>query len=237
MMVIVTAVGFPILQANRLVRDERGVNATRASENIGESIRRAIEASGRANTGPRSRADCARAHDDEGQRGTHRQRYRGRSPFQNGYTLTPMITVFIPRVLWSDKPAIPTGQILNRTFHVSEATETFISPSHLGELYCELRMDWGLHRNELRRIAARNAWQQIRSVAGCDHHACADSGCYRKATHTGFRGTSLRQPMSCGCARSSGSASPLGVCQGAKITQRISGRKCRAVAGTAAAIS
>ena len=55
--------------------------------------------------------------------------------FQNGYTLTPILTAFVPRLIWPDKPDVQTGQIMNRVFQISEVEDTHISPSHLGELY------------------------------------------------------------------------------------------------------
>jgi hypothetical protein len=135
LMLVVLAVGFPILQANRVVRDERAENSTKASENVFEALQRALQAKERTNTG-RDRAQTAlerlttKTSVEIIVRGTGTI-----TPFQHGYTLTPIITTFIPRLLWSDKPSIPTGQIMNKEFHISDATETYVSPSHLGELY------------------------------------------------------------------------------------------------------
>jgi hypothetical protein len=56
-------------------------------------------------------------------------------PYQNGYTLWPLATVFIPRLIWPDKPGVETGRLVNKVFRVSDQAETNISPSHLGELY------------------------------------------------------------------------------------------------------
>jgi len=56
-------------------------------------------------------------------------------PFQHGYTLEPVLAAFVPRILWTDKPDIPTGRIINKVFHVTDQEETYISPSHIGELY------------------------------------------------------------------------------------------------------
>jgi hypothetical protein len=55
--------------------------------------------------------------------------------FQHGYTLTPLLATFIPRILWSDKPDVPTGQLVNKQFHVTEGDDVYISPTTLGELY------------------------------------------------------------------------------------------------------
>jgi hypothetical protein len=141
LMLVVVAVGFPVLQANRVVRDERAVNSTKASENLALIFEKVLQAKDRANTG-RERAQTALERLTT--KSSVELLVRGTgviSPFQHGYTLMPMITTFIPRLLWPNKPSIPTGQILNKEFHVSAGTDTYISPSHLGELYWNF--GWG----------------------------------------------------------------------------------------------
>jgi hypothetical protein len=56
-------------------------------------------------------------------------------PFQDGYTLTPILAAFIPRLIWPDKPDVPTGRLVNKAFTFAEQEETYISPSHIGEMY------------------------------------------------------------------------------------------------------
>jgi len=56
-------------------------------------------------------------------------------PFQHGYTLIPLITSPIPRIVWPSKLDIQVGQLLNKKFHVTDTATTYISPSHIGELY------------------------------------------------------------------------------------------------------
>ena len=56
-------------------------------------------------------------------------------PYQNGYTLLPLLTVFIPRFIWPEKLDIQTGQLVDKVFHVTGLGEVYISPSQLGELY------------------------------------------------------------------------------------------------------
>jgi hypothetical protein len=56
-------------------------------------------------------------------------------PFKMGATFEPLLYVFLPRVLWSEKPGGNSANLLNREFHISEDPDTFISPSHLGEWY------------------------------------------------------------------------------------------------------
>jgi hypothetical protein len=132
---VIIVAGFPILQANRVVRDERGENPAAASTHIIEGIQRAFQATTRTSKGSTRTQSALERATTKGSveiivRGTGSVR-----PFQEGYTLTPMVTAFIPRLLWSDKPSIATGQIMNKEFNVSEGTDTYISPSHLGELY------------------------------------------------------------------------------------------------------
>jgi hypothetical protein len=57
--------------------------------------------------------------------------------FQHGATMTPLLATFIPRFIWTDKPDVATGRVVNKAFHVTEAeySDTYISPSIPGELY------------------------------------------------------------------------------------------------------
>jgi hypothetical protein len=55
--------------------------------------------------------------------------------FQNGYTLSLYFTGFVPRFLWPDKPDSSVGKLVNSEFQVSENPDTYISATHIGELY------------------------------------------------------------------------------------------------------
>ena len=55
--------------------------------------------------------------------------------FQDGYTLSLYFTGFVPRFIWPDKPDSSVGKLVNREFQVSEDPDTYISATHLGELY------------------------------------------------------------------------------------------------------
>jgi hypothetical protein len=57
------------------------------------------------------------------------------APFQNGHTLSLFFTAFVPRYWWNDKPDTSVGQLMNREFKVSEDRDTYISATHIGELY------------------------------------------------------------------------------------------------------
>lgn len=55
--------------------------------------------------------------------------------YQDGYTLSILLYAFIPRFLVPDKPSTSIGQLFNREFKISEDPDTYISTSHVGELY------------------------------------------------------------------------------------------------------
>jgi hypothetical protein len=55
--------------------------------------------------------------------------------YQGGDTLVHIFTSFIPRIIWPDKPDSSVGQLFNREFQVSADPNTYISATHLGELY------------------------------------------------------------------------------------------------------
>jgi hypothetical protein len=60
----------------------------------------------------------------------------GRSAeFQDGYTLSLLLYAFIPRLILPNKPDSSVGQMFNREFHFSEDRDTYISVTHLGELF------------------------------------------------------------------------------------------------------
>ena len=56
-------------------------------------------------------------------------------PFQEGRTLVAIPLAFIPRIIWPDKPDVSTGQLFNHEIIQGEVADTYISPSHVGELY------------------------------------------------------------------------------------------------------
>jgi len=126
---------FPVFQAYRAVVTGNGVARTEVLANLGKTLEKVFEATDRVNSG-RGRAQTflerlsLKASVQMIVNGT-----ANGIPYQRGYTLTPILSAFIPRILWSDKPDIPTGRIVNRVFHVTDQDETYISPSHLGEMY------------------------------------------------------------------------------------------------------
>jgi hypothetical protein len=136
--VIGVALIFPLLSAYRAaVTGERGLNRAEAVENLGKVIdivlayqeklsQRGPQAGGpvifqRASLKGNIEADFARSGVDV--------------PFQNGRTLVAIPLAFVPRLIWADKPDVATGQLFNHEIIQGEVADTYISPSHLGELY------------------------------------------------------------------------------------------------------
>jgi len=132
---------FPALQANRAVRGENNINHAQAARDIVQTFKDAYAARLQVTTGTERAQTLFERGSLKGSvemivHGT------GRSvPFQHGSTLTPMLAAFIPKIIWPSKPALDVGRIVNRQFHVSEDTDSYVSPSHLGELYWNF--GWG----------------------------------------------------------------------------------------------
>jgi hypothetical protein len=131
---------FPVFQAYRLeVRGEHGVTSAATIQNLVGTVQKAIEAVGKVQSGfggaeYRVNSFWERASlkssvdllvDNVGKT----------VPYQMGATLAPIATAFIPRILLPSKESIAVGQVFNKTFHLSAVEDTYISPSHVGEVY------------------------------------------------------------------------------------------------------
>jgi hypothetical protein len=139
--IVFIVVAFPIFQSYRaIVVYEHGMTNAEAAADIGKAFDLALDNKDRV------------ADDFGGLAEYHSQSFLERSSlktavemivmrtgkdvrYQYGYTLTPLFTVFIPRLLWPDKPDVATGVLVNTEFHVTDNDITYISPSHLGEMY------------------------------------------------------------------------------------------------------
>jgi O-antigen polysaccharide polymerase Wzy len=127
---------FPIFQAYRTqVHGNLGMARSEVAANLGKALELSLAAKDRVNSGR-----------DRAQTFFERASVRGSLEliventgngvnFAHGETLTPLLATFLPKIVWGDKPSVATGQLMNREFHVSEIADTYISPSHLGELY------------------------------------------------------------------------------------------------------
>lgn len=122
---------FPIFQAHRtMVIGERGQSNADTANNIVKSLQLSIE--GQKHTDAQSFLERSSV------KGSVEMIVRGTGttvPFQHGYTLIPLATSFIPRLIWPDKLDVQTGVLIDKVFHVTGLGEVYISPSTLGELY------------------------------------------------------------------------------------------------------
>jgi hypothetical protein len=127
---------FPIFQAYRAeIHGTRGVARTTVVENLGKTLNLALSAENRVNNG-RDRAQTFLERSSLlGSVQLIVEKTGNEVPFQHGHTLTPILATFLPKIVWSDKPDVPTGQVMNKEFHVTDSEDVYISPSHLGELY------------------------------------------------------------------------------------------------------
>jgi hypothetical protein len=130
------AVGFPVLQANRVVvRGQHGENSTQVGQNIGKSLEEAIDARNKVSTGRDRSQTFVERMSLKGSVETIVTKTGDITPFQHGYTLAPLISAFVPRLIWPNKPDVAVGRLMNKEFRVSDVADTYISPSHLGDLY------------------------------------------------------------------------------------------------------
>jgi hypothetical protein len=127
---------FPIFQTYRAeITHNRGIARTAVIANFGRILDMTLAANTRDNSG-RDRAQTFLERSSLlGSVQTIVEQTGNGVSFQKGHTLSPILATFVPKIFWSDKPDIPTGQIMNREFHLTDSDDIFISPSHLGELY------------------------------------------------------------------------------------------------------
>jgi len=137
-------VAFPIFQAHRtIVVGEHGLSNAATAQNLGKALELSIEGQQRA------AAEHAESFFERSSvKSAVEMIFRGTQdgvPFQHGYTLIPLLTIFIPRLIWPDKPDVQTGLLVDKMFHVTgTGGEVYISPSHLGELYWNFGWGGGL---------------------------------------------------------------------------------------------
>ncbi len=128
-------VAYPVLRANRYVRDTEGMDRAQVVQNLVRTFKEAVAARKEAATGDERVPSLVERVSLKSAIELIVARTGADVPYQYGYTLTPIAEAFIPRIVWPTKPAIETGQIMNQAFSVSDVADTYISPSHLGELY------------------------------------------------------------------------------------------------------
>lgn len=135
--IVFVAVAFPALQANRNLRNLYGWSSVEVARNLPAVAREAFSRRDESRRGPTRAQSIFERLTLKGSVEMIVTRTGNGVPFQRGYTLTPIYLAFVPRLIWPEKPNVPTGQLVNREFGVTNAAfaRTYISPSHLGELY------------------------------------------------------------------------------------------------------
>jgi hypothetical protein len=130
---------FPVLAAKRVIMTEGlGLTRVQALEHMGEIIERAIEERNLArssNKYEQKAGSFLERLNDKAAVETFAEHVGKDHPYLMGKPFVQMLYAFAPRIIWSDKPGENSAQLFNREFHLSADRDTFISPTHLGELY------------------------------------------------------------------------------------------------------
>ncbi len=137
--VIGIALVFPVLTAKLIIMTE-GLHLTRAQAipRTFEILRRAIAERNVARQGKKyeqTSQTFLERFTDKGAVELFATHVGKDHPYMMGSTLEPVLYIFAPRVLWSEKPGGNSAQTFNREYHLSEDPDTHISPTHIGELY------------------------------------------------------------------------------------------------------
>lgn len=139
---LVVVVAFPVFQAYRFeVLQEGGQTRAQGASDLRKNLQRALDSNitagdnvsdwsgvvGRLSLKPTMELIIARVGKDVS--------------YQRGYTIELFFMGFIPRLIWPNKPDSSVGRLFNRQFGISADPDTYISATHLGELYWNF--GWG----------------------------------------------------------------------------------------------
>jgi len=125
---------FPFFQAYRGVI-HGNVARTAVVENFGKTLERTIAAKEKVNSGKNRAQTFLERSSLKGSTEIIVENTGNTVDFQRGHTLSPILATFLPKIFWSDKQSVLTGQLFNKKFHITDSDDIFVSPSHLGELY------------------------------------------------------------------------------------------------------
>src|SRR5258708_17663520 len=125
---------FPFFQAYRGVIDGN-VARNAVVENFGKTLEKTIAAKEKVNTGKNRAQTFLERSSVKGSVEIIVEKTGNGVDFQRGHTISPILATFVPKIIWSDKRGVLTGQLFNKQFHIFDSDDIFVSPSHLGELY------------------------------------------------------------------------------------------------------
>jgi hypothetical protein len=120
------------LEVLQLRHQTRAAAAQNLSRNLDRTLGSSLLEGGYLQSGLRGfvqRTDMKPAIEIIVARVGHDIKYRG------GDTISLLAGAFVPRFLWRDKPDAAVGQLFNREFKLSWDRNTYVSVTHLGELY------------------------------------------------------------------------------------------------------
>jgi len=127
---------FPVFQAARIERGDRGLDRAHAMERLADILQHAWEAQDKdPEHGPKTQSFLERSSSEDTLEPIFEQ-VGTDLPFLHGGTLVAIPYAFVPRLLIPDKADVPVGQLYHRVFQHGTADDfTYISFSQLGELY------------------------------------------------------------------------------------------------------
>lgn len=134
---IFLATAYPTLMANRALRGTGVVSRQEVSQKFIESIKLAFVESKQSDAGEKRTENWYERTSLKGSVTTIVTRTGKDAPYQRGMTfIAPVLSAYIPRIIWPSKPTIEVGRLMNKEFQIAPRQEwVYISPSHLGELY------------------------------------------------------------------------------------------------------
>ena len=126
---------YPYFTAYRSEIHGAGIARTTVVENFGKILQKTIAAKDKISSGPDHQGTFLERANVKSSVETIVAKTGNGVDFQHGHTLSPILATFVPRIVWSDKQGVPTGQLFNHQFHLFDSDDIWVSPSHLGELY------------------------------------------------------------------------------------------------------
>ncbi len=148
---------FPVFQAYRAaIHGERGLARTAVIQNFTRVLELTLAANEKVNRGPDRAQTFFERSSLKGSTEIIVEKTGNGVDFQHGHTLSPILMTFVPKLVWSDKREVETGQLVSLSNSTSPTATTSsrlsITP---GRVLLELWLDGGLGRNGHRRSDLR----------------------------------------------------------------------------------